>query len=250
MTTNRGAHLQKTTKGTFNMTTPADILTGSATTPCKGGCGKIVECPIPSLAKFGAFCDECFDRDNARILHEAKARTQIIDASGWERFCPDCFRDTEPHRLPSPTKLQRVLAWQYGKRGLVLHGITGAGKSRCLYELLKREFKAGRSIAIMDHSTAFKYSEAYERGPGAVNQWMEHRMSVDILALDDLFKAKLTDSFEQAVFTVVASRTERGKPILMTTQDVGKTLIDRMSADRGPALIRRLREFCESVSFA
>ena len=233
------------------MQTPADILTESQTlTACKGNCGKFVAVPFPSLAKFGAFCDECFDRDNDRIRREAIANSKIIDASGWERICPLCFQDTEAHRLPSPSKLQRVLAWKYGAKGLVLHGVTGAGKSRCLYELLKREFKAGRTTAIMDHSTAFKYSEAYERGPGAVSAWMEHRAKVDILALDDLFKAKLTESFEQVVFTIVAQRTERGLPILMTTQDVGKTLLERMSPDRGPALIRRLREFCESISFA
>jgi hypothetical protein len=233
------------------MTTPNQILNEtSEAIACRGGCGKMIIPPFASLAKFGVFCDECFDRDNERIKNEAISNSRIIDVSGWERFCPICFQDTEPHKLPSPTKLQRVMQWKYGPKGLVLHGITGLGKSRCLYELLKREFKSGRTLCIMDHSTAFKYAEAYERGPGEVNRWMEHRATVDILALDDLFKAKLTDSFEQVVFTIVSQRTERGLPILMTTQDVGDTLKSRMSSDRGPALIRRLREFCDSVSFA
>jgi len=232
------------------MTTPAEILEEKPTEVlCRGGCGKTVACPFPALAKFGAICDECFDADNERIRREAVARSRIIDASGWEKICPIGFQDTEPHKLPSPTKLQKVLAWKYGPKGIVLHGVTGLGKSRCLYELLKREFKAGRSVAVMDHSTGFRYAEAYERGPGAVNAWIEHRCKVDLLAFDDLFKAKLTESFEQVVFTIAASRTERGLPILMTTQDVGKTLLERMSPDRGPALIRRLREFCEPISF-
>lgn len=232
------------------MTTPEQILAPSPTiVPCNGNCGRMVAIPFPSLAKFGAFCDECFDRDNERIRREAVANSQIIDASGWEKICPLEFQHTEAHRLPSPTKLQKVLAWKYGAKGLILHGPTGAGKSRCLYELLKREFKTGRSVAVMDHATAFRYADAYEHGPGAVNAWIEHRSKVNILAFDDLFKAKLTESFEQVVFTITASRTERGKPILMTTQDVGATLLTRMSPDRGPALIRRLREFCESIAF-
>jgi DNA replication protein DnaC len=220
----------------------------SVETKCKA-CGKPVVCPIPSLARFGVFCDPCFDADNERIKHEAIARSQIIDASGWEKVCPACFQNTEAHKLPSPSKLQRVLEWRYGPKGLILHGITGLGKSRCLYELLKREFKAGRSISVMDHAAAFRYAEAYEAGPGTVNRWIEHRCKVDILAFDDLFKAKLTESFEQVVFTITSARTERGLPILMTTQDVGKTLLERMSPDRGPALIRRLREFCDAISF-
>lgn len=231
-------------------TTPDEILSqANPAIACRGGCGKMIVPPFRSLAKFGVFCDECFDRDNERIKNEAIARSRVGDLAGWERICPIDFQDTVAHRLPSPTKLQRVLEWHHGAKGLILHGVTGLGKSRCLYELLKREFRAGRSIIVMDHSTAFKYAEAYENGPGEVNRWMERRMACDILALDDLFKAKLTDSFEQVVFTIVASRTERGLPILMTTQDVGKTLIDRMSADRGPALIRRLREFCDSIAF-
>lgn len=230
------------------MTTPAEILTDAAQVLCKGSCGKLVAVPFPSLAKFGAFCDECFDRDNERIKNEAIANS-IIDASGWERICPLGFQDTEPHRLPSPTKLQKVLTWRYGAKGLVLHGVTGLGKSRCLYELLKREFKAGRSVCVMDHSSGYQYAEAYDAGPDRVRRWIEHRTKVDILALDDLFKTKLTESFEQAVFTIAATRTERGLPILLTTQDVGKTLLERMSPDRGPALIRRIREFCDAVSF-
>lgn len=235
---------------TTEVKTPAQFLRNETTVPCKGECGKTVEIPFASLAQFGAYCGTCLDARNLQADRAAVARSRTIDASGWERICPPCFQNTEPSRLPSPTKLQRVLQWQYGPKGLVLHGVTGIGKSRCLYELLKREFKAGRSICVMDHSSGYRYAEAYESGPNAVNRWVEHRCKVDILAFDDLFKAKLTESFEQVVFTITAQRTERGLPILMTTQDVGKTLEQRMSPDRGPALIRRLREFCEPISFS
>lgn len=230
-------------------TTPADILAETPVVIQCRDCGINVIHPIPAFAKWGILCDDCAQNDREKILRDAIEQSKLQDVSGWHRICPACFRDTEPHRLPSPTKLQRVLEWKHGPKGLVLHGTTGAGKTRCLYELLKREFKAGRTVSVLDHSSAYRYGDAFEQGPSAARHWIEHRCTVDILALDDIFKAKLTDSFEQAVFTIISQRTERGLPVLLTTNDVGATLEGRMSKDRGPALVRRIREFCESISF-
>ncbi len=230
-------------------TTPADILNESPVVIQCRTCGVNVICPIPAFAKWGILCDSCAENDREKVLRDALERSKLQDVSGWNRICPEEFRDTEPHRLPSPTKLQRVMDWKYGAKGLVLHGTTGAGKTRCLYWLLRREFTAGRTLSVLDHSSAYRYAEAYEQGPSAARHWIEHRCTVDILAMDDIFKAKLTDSFEQAIFTIISQRTERGLPVLLTTNDVGATLEGRMSKDRGPALVRRLREFCEAVSF-
>jgi hypothetical protein len=229
--------------------TPSDILDVPAVKVACKKCGELVEHPFPSLAKYGILCNGCADENNRMTLADAVARSQIIDVSGWERICPVAFQHTEAHKLPSPTKLQRVLAWTYGEKGLLLHGPTGLGKTRCLYELLKREFKASRTVSVLDHSSAYKYSQAYDEGPSAAGAWLDHKCKVDILAMDDIFKARLTDSFEQAIFTIISQRTERGLPVLLTTNDVGSTLEGRMSKDRGPALVRRLREFCEIVSF-
>lgn len=230
--------------------TPAQILNVEPVmVPCRD-CGTPVEHPYPKLAARGIICESCLGKDSDRILAAAKAKSGLMDVSGWNKLCPLTFQDTEPHRLPSPTKLQKVMAWQFGPKGLLLLGPTGTGKTRCLYVLLKREFSKGRTISVLDHSSAFRYAERFNESPAAVNHWMEHKCNVDILALDDIFKARLTDSFEQAIFTIISQRTERGRPVLLTTNDTGESLVDRMSADRGPALVRRLREYCESISFA
>ncbi len=230
-------------------TTPSVILEAAPIIIQCRTCGVNVICPIPAFAKWGILCDPCAEKDREKVLRDAIENSKIVDVSGWNRVCPSAPSDTQPHRLPSPTKLQRVLGWKYGPKGLVLHGATGQGKTRCLYELLRREFREGRTICVLDHASAYRYGEAYEQGPGAARHWIEHRCKVDILALDDLFKAKLTDSFEQAIFTIISQRTERQLPVLLTTNDVGTTLEGRMSKDRGPALVRRLREFCEAIAF-
>jgi hypothetical protein len=232
--------------------TPSKFLGGqSATVNCK--CGKPVVLSgmlVHFGQRYGVSCDACADAENERVKREAEARCRIIDASGWEKICPPEFQHTEPHKLPSPTKLQKVLEWQYGLKGLILYGNTGAGKSRCLYLLLKREYKAGRTIRVLSHDSGYRYAERFNESPAEVHRWIEDRVKAHILALDDTFKCKLTESFEQALFTIVSQRTERGLPILATLQDVGASLTERMSADRGAALVRRLREYCATINFS
>lgn len=234
-------------------TIPAEILIPEtpAQVTCKA-CGNPVDCPrnLERVAlKFGVYCDPCFNADNQRIFKEAEANAKLFDVSGWERLCPPEFQHTEPHRLPSPSKLQKVLEWKFGPKGLVLHGPTGAGKSRCLYQLLKREFKESRRIRILGPDSGYQYAERFSQSPADVLRWIEDKQDVDILALDDVFKVKLTESFEQSLFVIVNFRTERNRPVLVTCQDVGQSLIERMSPDRGAAFVRRLREFCTPVSF-
>lgn len=229
--------------------TPAQFLTEQPDeVACN--CGTLVLTPFPSIARrHGILCATCADENNSKVLKEAQTRCQIIDASGWEKICPVEFQNTEAHKLPSPTKLQKVMEWKYGAKGLMLHGVTGQGKSRCLYALLKREFKSGRTIRVLTHDAGYRYAERFNDSPAEVLKWIEDKTHVDILALDDIFKVKLTESFEQALFTIISQRTERGKPVLLTCQDNGATLTARMSADRGAALVRRFREYCQAIGF-
>lgn len=233
----------------------AQLIPGTPVTLTCSQCRNSFVLHFPSLAHLVKVCPDCIEAEiraaNKADSIKAWSQTPMNDTSGWERLCPKTFRDTVPHRLPLPTRLQKVLAWKFGPKGLVLHGPTGLGKSRCLFELLKREFKECRTIAILNHSSALAFAALYDgdNSTESVRKWIEHKCSVDILALDDVFKSKLTESFEQALFTIFAQRTERNLPVLLTTNDVGKTLEARMSPDRGPALTRRIRDYCESISF-
>jgi DNA replication protein DnaC len=168
----------------------------------------------------------------------------------WENVCPVDFRNTDARKLPKPELLRCVLAWTYGARGLLLHGNTGLGKSRCAWLLLKREHDAGRRIRVIDHSIGFRYAELFANSAGDAAAWIERLCEADILFLDDVFKARLTDSLEQALFTIISTRCEQQRPNIITTNDTGESLKARMSQDRGDAIYRRLTEYSQAVAFA
>src|SRR5688500_3012220 len=92
-------------------------------------CGKAFTLEFPSLAAYVNTCPECAERE--AVAHGqaliARSLATCPNESRWHALCPPEFRYTERHRLPSPTRLDAVLRWTYGKKGLVLHGDTGAG---------------------------------------------------------------------------------------------------------------------------
>jgi DNA replication protein DnaC len=194
-------------------------------------------------------CAERFSREDSQEMIERTRLERLQKTDGWKRLCPPEFWDTVPSKLPHPSKLQKILQWNYGPRGLVLHGPTGKGKSRCLWELLKREIKATRTVRVLDHGSGLEYASSFGTSAADAERWVRGFATVDILACDDLFKVKLSESFEAALFHLASERAEQHRPTLWTTNDVGTVLLDRLSTDRGPALVRRIKENCESVSF-
>lgn len=201
------------------------------------------------MAKWGNLCDPCAlnhaIEDQERIKREAEAQR----LSGWYTLCPPSYRDTAPDKLPRPKLLEKVLRWPYGPRGIVLHGKTGLGKSRCAWLLVKREYDRGRSIMVLDHAAAYEYAAKFDKSTSEAALWVERLSKVGLLLLDDVFKAKFTDSFEQALFTIIGTRCEHKLPIILTTNDVGDSLTQRMTSDRGAAMVRRLRDHADPVAF-
>ena len=167
----------------------------------------------------------------------------------WRRLCPPLFRDTDAERLPQ-RELKRVLSWSYGPKGLLLHGSTGAGKTRCMYLLLKELHFAGCEIlASKAQAFADNTATAYADGPSTGRQFIEKAITVPVFVLDDIGKARNTERSEAALFDVIDSRSERCLPVIAKINMVGKGLETSLSADRGSPLVRRLREFCETIPF-
>jgi DNA replication protein DnaC len=213
-------------------------------------CPSMAEVPDnPTFSKFPFYCPECCKKHSAEAAQRAEKELRDSRVASWKKICPIDFQETDIGRLPRPEKAQEVLSWIYGRKGLLLHGETGTGKSRCAWLLCERVFNTGKSIQILGALAGFEYAGIFEGGGRAVNDWIECRCKCGLLFFDDVFKVKLTDSFEAAVFAIVDYRLSNGLPILATLNDTGDTLAARMSSDRGDALVRRLKEMCDVIQF-
>lgn len=195
-----------------------------------GACGR-------ELAK-GEKCPDCEKRLNEE--HE----------KNWKSFCPLDYRVCDQQRLPKPEKLEEVLKWEMGSTGLVLHGDTGTGKTRCAWALLRKLHDQKKWwLGAIDSMAGLRYASKYSRDACEVERWVERLIKRDVLLMDDIFKNKLTESFEGVLFTIIDQRVQNQKPTILTSNDTGETLIARMTEDRGAPLLRRLREHCTQINF-
>jgi DNA replication protein DnaC len=200
--------------------------------------------------KNGFACDACAQkqaRDEEREIlrqHSPEARR----AADWRKRCPLIFQETDRAQLPRE-QLAKVEAWQYGPKGLLLYGDSGQGKSRCAWLIAEREFIAGRSIEVIDCEFALEYAAKFSMSPKAADEFLKTKIKADLLLLDDTFKAKLTDSNEQALFVILNKRSESKRPCIVTVNGTSEALAGRMTEDRAAAYIRRLKEFCTPVYF-
>jgi len=171
----------------------------------------------------------------------------------YERDCPPLYQQTDPARLP-PDKLKAVLAWRYGPRGLLLVGKTGAGKSRCAWQLIRRlTVDEGRHVRAFDGIGWGVAVSAAFGDPQTTETWLDRVCKADVLFIDDLFKVKFTEAQEQGIYGVFERRAAYMRPIIATMNTTGELLLARMTeqgrADRGEPLIRRMRDFCQIITF-
>lgn len=186
----------------------------------------------------GNYSSEC--SDCARIRRTEK----------FTKACPPLYQSTDVGRLPQ-RQLGLALAWQYGPRGLILLGETGVGKTRVAWTLLRRvliEDKKEHTFMWFD-AIAFGHKIALHYRSEDAEAWLDRVATIPLLFFDDLGKLKLTERAEVELFGVIEGRCAAGLPLIVTTNDTGDSLAARMTDNRGPAMIRRLREFCEPIQF-
>jgi hypothetical protein len=188
-----------------------------------------------------SLCNQCADKRDTRM-------------AGWCELCPLEFRT--PDEVGGRTRLdildqaapqwRKVLVWNYHGRGLLIRGETGRCKTRAMWRLLRRLFDEHRKIRWM---TAAEFDRQCRDAGGSftLTRWFKDLKEVDIFFLDDLGKGSWTHGTEGQFFDLVDTRTREGRPILITCNDNGASLADRLSADRGVPLVRRLRDYCECV---
>jgi DNA replication protein DnaC len=201
-------------------------------------------------------CGDCLNKNMSvrRAEEEMRRAEEEMRRAGkkiykWNQFCPPAFLETEIGKLPSPATSDTVLEWKFNSRGLILYGPTRSGKTRSAWLLIKQIFMQGKTIKVMDSMAGFEYAAVFSGGAGTALDWIQSRSNCGLLFMDDVFKVKLTDSFEAALFAVVDHRMNHQLPIIATLNDTGDTLAARMTDDRGNPFIARLKEMCDTIIF-
>lgn len=193
-------------------------------------------------------CDGC-QKSADKEAGEISARKLEESRDALLSTIPSAFRNTERARLPHPEKLDAALQWKFGPMGLLLYGPTGCGKSRVAWEVAKREVMRGRKVKCVSSFELSRYPSLFMADSGAATAFADELAGVELLMLDDVFKAKQTERVEELLFAVLDERGQWERPCIVTLNDTGDTLTARLSSDRGPALIRRIREYCQGIKF-
>lgn len=192
-------------------------------------------------------CPSCATAEETRYKTKERERAFL-------KLCPPAMAATVLEKLPAwqdnRETVKKALAWEptAEKPLLIIHGITGRGKSRVMWQVLRR-------LAV-EHGLPPVYFGAGELSLSVSAAWADlkadalvHSLkAAKVLAFDDLDKDRLPPKAEEALFAVISHRCDHGKPTVITTNLTGEPLVARMSAEMGTALLRRLREFSNTIS--
>jgi DNA replication protein DnaC len=179
---------------------------------------------------------------------------RIAAEEWWQNVCPAIYRATDVARLPRQKQSREVLRWQRGKEpntGLLAFGPSGAGKTRSMFLLMRRLKEEGLNVRIVRAAEFAR--EVVERcqpdGIGGLAHYVRELAKVHALFLDDLDKARFTPRVESELFELIEARTSSDRPLFVTTNASQAQLAARLSPETGPAIVRRLCEFCDLIDF-
>lgn len=192
-------------------------------------------------------CPACRELEDAERASREQHEIHRQRRDEWRAMCPTIYRQTDRARLPKAAT-DKVMAWKYGPKGLVLHGKTGRGKTRAAFLLMERLHMEGRSVAVF-HGNAFGHQCSERFGAFEGEAWIDGLACKDVVFFDDLGKFKLTERVEAELFGLVEMRVAWRRPIIATLNLGGDSLAGKLTGDRGEPMVRRLREFCEPVAF-
>lgn len=169
---------------------------------------------------------------------------------------PEIFRDTDLMLL-HPKIRQQVEEWNPSgdKSGLLFHGNSGVGKTRGLWEVVRRawvketEKSVNMKFMVL---TMRKFEGMIEKGfqDKEHAEVIEGIINAKLLAIDDFGKERLTSRLASDFFAVIDERSTARRPTIITTNFNGSALIERFEnrdKETGVALIRRLKDYYTCV---
>lgn len=189
---------------------------------------------------------------------DTRARIRTARAQQWLQACPSELQASNwshPRLTPCRAQIDRVLAREWGKKGLLLSGQTGRGKSRSMWGLLKRLMcEEGRDVGIWRAVEWFAHLQAQVNyGRDDAQGFIRACARRPLLVMDDLGQEAIASSrqdWAKAWFlAMLDERLGEGRPMLITTNLSSAQMAAGQSDVRAEPLVRRLLELCEVVKF-
>jgi DNA replication protein DnaC len=180
--------------------------------------------------------------------HEEEiARLQAMRQQTFKEVCPKIYHNSDFTLLSASTR--DVLAFPYTKTGLIVNGVSGKGKTRAMWGLVKKLYvEQGISFEWLDALTFSDNSIAAARD-NCLAKYVKTLSRFPLLVLDDLGKSKMTQKVGESLFGLLEERTSRERPTYITTNFVAETLSARFEDEEtSKPLVRRLREFCKTIT--
>jgi len=168
---------------------------------------------------------------------------------------PKVFVDTDINRLHS--KILSIIDWkpEGDVCGLLLHGTTGVGKTRGIWEVIRRlwvdEAKKDKQLPYM-FLTMRKFEGMIEQSFDERNhsKMIDSVIEAKVLVFDDFGKERLTQRMASDLFSIIDERSINKRCTIISTNFNGSALLERFDPrdkETGVAIIRRFKDYYKIV---
>lgn len=199
--------------------------------------------------KFKPYVSVCLSCFKTKDHHEYPfVYKDVFEKNNW------CFKSVHPHTpaafldtIDSKLAPQMQIALREYKtdHSVLLHGVTGTGKTRAAWVMFNRAW-----LELYPKSCQFltmrKLEQQIELGFANQNHGdvLERLSNCYLLVIDDLGKERLTARMESDLFAIIDERSSNKRPTIITTNYNGNGLSERFSnGETGTALVRRLKDY-------
>jgi len=212
------------------------------------------DCHRPSDGPFGV-CDSCMASREAKHKEALQRERAEKRALAWSRMCHLLYRHTDwNHPGLSPVLCELAHTWwaKDNGMGLGIYGPTGVGKTRAVWEILRRHHFSGRSVfAATAQQIQFAVGDFHsdtQMDRNAARKLIRDCKGAGILFVDDIGKERSTAAVAAVLHDIVETRISHKLPILWTSEMTGEDLAQKLGDNYGHGLIRRLREFSTVIA--
>jgi len=179
-------------------------------------------------------------------LHEAAWETILDRRSIYRETDLKVLQIKHPHLM---TRYSDVLAYNHhSDKGLVLHGDSGTGKTRITWLLMRRLHDDGVPVGAIS-APALGEGLSNSAFDGEMTDWIVQLSNCEVLFIDDLDKLVATPRVQQGLYTAIEHMTSTGRKLVITTNLTGPAFRQRFDPAIGPAIGRRIGQFCRQIKF-